>query len=245
MYEKRKALEFCEWAEKNFKFEDRYGKDESLSHLRVLDIGLWRLGHKFATSLFGECGAECVSIEPPGGDPLRKLTPFGREEYLLENKETGEKCGMEFVAETVNTHCVTLDVETADGQEIFKKMAANVDVLIDGMPPGYMDNLGIGYRQLKEANPKMIYIWVGVMGQWGPWKDKQSKFGQWELAPFGSCANAWVHNTGLAQDLLPEVRAATRPVRVSGWKTMWPAARHSSMPRLPFTGGTNSATPAR
>ena len=56
VYEKRKALEFCEWAEKNFKFEDRYGKDESLSHLRVLDIGLWRLGHKFCTSLFGEAG---------------------------------------------------------------------------------------------------------------------------------------------------------------------------------------------
>ncbi|MBW2199204.1 MAG: CoA transferase, partial [Deltaproteobacteria bacterium] len=82
VYEKRKALEFCEWSEKNFKFADRYTKDESLSHLRVLDIGLWRLGHKFATSMFGECGAECVSIEPPGGDPLRKLTPFGREEYL-------------------------------------------------------------------------------------------------------------------------------------------------------------------
>ena len=78
-------------------------------------------------------------------------------------RDTGEKCGMEFVAETVNTHCVTLDVETADGQEIFTKMASNVDMLIDGMPPGYMDNLGIGYRQLKEANPKMIYVWVGVL----------------------------------------------------------------------------------
>jgi len=216
VYEKRKALEFCDWAEKNLKFEKRYGKDESLSHLRVLDIGLWRLGHKFATSLFGEAGAECVSIEPPGGDPLRKLTPFGREEYLLENRDTGEKCGMEFVCETVNTHCVTLDVETADGQEVFKKMAANVDVLIDGMPPGYMDNLGIGYRQLKDANPKMIYVWVGMLGQWGPWKDKQSKFGQWELEPFASCANSWVHNTGLAQDLLPRGRGGD-PTRSGLW----------------------------
>lgn len=216
VYEKRKALEFCEWAEKNFKFADRYGKDESLAHLRVLDIGLWRLGHKFVTSMFGEAGATCVSIEPPGGDPLRKLTPFGREEYMLENRDTGEKCGMEFVAETVNTHCVTLDVETADGQEVFKKMAANVDVLIDGMPPGYMDNLGIGYRQLKDANPKMVYVWIGMLGQWGPWKDKQSKFGQWELEPFASCANSWVHNTGLAQDLLPRGRGGD-PTRSGLW----------------------------
>jgi crotonobetainyl-CoA:carnitine CoA-transferase CaiB-like acyl-CoA transferase len=91
-----------------------------------------------------------------------------------------------------------------------------VDILIDGMPPGYMDNLGIGYRQLKEANPKMIYVWVGVLGQWGPWKDKQSKFGQWELAPFGSCANSWVHNTGLAQDLLPRGKGGD-PTRSGIW----------------------------
>ncbi len=101
VYNKRKAKEFCDWSEKSFNFYDRYGKAEALEGLRVLDIGLWRLGHKFATSSFAEGGAECVSVEPPGGDPLRKLTPFGREEYMLENTESGEKCGMEFVAETV------------------------------------------------------------------------------------------------------------------------------------------------
>jgi crotonobetainyl-CoA:carnitine CoA-transferase CaiB-like acyl-CoA transferase len=216
VYERRKALEFCDWAEDSLRFEKRYGKDEALAGLRVLDIGLWRLGHKFCASMFGEAGAEVVSIEPPSGDPLRKLTPFGREEYMLQNRETGEKCGMEFVNETVNTHCVTLDVETEAGREIFKKMAQNVDVLIDGMPPGYMDGLGIGYRQLKEANPRMVYVWVGMMGQWGPWKDKQSKFGQWELEPFASCANSWVHNTGLAQDLLPRGRGGD-PTRSGIW----------------------------
>ena len=183
--------------------------------------GFWisasgRLGHKFCASLFGEAGAEVVSIEPPGGDPLRKLTPFGREEYMLQNTESGEKCGMEFVNETVNTHCVTLDVETEDGREIFKKMAQNVDVLIDGMPPGYMDGLGIGYRQLKEANPRMVYVWIGMLGQWGPWKDKQSKFGQWMIEPFASAANSWIHNTGLAQDLLPRGRGGD-PTRSGIW----------------------------
>ncbi len=100
---------------------------------------------------------------------------------------------MEFVNETVNTHCITLDVETPEGQEIFRKMACNVDVLLDGMPPGYMDNLGIGYRQLKECNPRLVYVWIGMLGQWGPWKDKQSKFGQWMIEPFASAANSWIH----------------------------------------------------
>ena len=121
VYEKRKALEFCDWAEDSFKFEKRYGKDEAMAGLRVLDIGLWRLGHKFCASLFGESGAEVISVEPPGGDPLRQLTPFGREEYMLENTETGEKCGMEFVCETVNTYCVTLDVETRKARKFTGK----------------------------------------------------------------------------------------------------------------------------
>jgi len=117
--------------------------------------------------------------------------------------------------ETVNTHCVTLDVETEDGREIFKKMAQNVDVLIDGMPPGYMD----GWNRLPAAQgsqPRMIYVWMGMLGQWGPWKDRQSKFGQWMVEPFASCANSWVHNTGLAQDLLPRGRGGD-PTRSGFW----------------------------
>ena len=65
IYERRKALEFCNWAEENLRFENRYAKDEALTGYRILDIGLWRLGHKFCASLYGEAGAEVVSIEPP------------------------------------------------------------------------------------------------------------------------------------------------------------------------------------
>ena len=72
IYERRKALEFCNWSEDNLRFEKRYGKEEALAQYRVLDIGLWRLGHKFCASLYGESGAEVVSIEPPTGDPFEE-----------------------------------------------------------------------------------------------------------------------------------------------------------------------------
>jgi crotonobetainyl-CoA:carnitine CoA-transferase CaiB-like acyl-CoA transferase len=62
----------------------------------------------------------------------------------------------------------------------------------------------------------MVYLWIGMLGQWGPWKDKMSKFGQWELEPFASCANSWVHNTGLAQDLLPRGKGGD-PTRSGIW----------------------------
>ena len=76
VYEKRKAGEFGKWCEDNLRFEKGFGKPEALQGLRVLDIGLWRMGHKFASSLLAEAGAEVICIEPPGGDPLRKSVPL-------------------------------------------------------------------------------------------------------------------------------------------------------------------------
>ncbi|RME45516.1 MAG: CoA transferase [Chloroflexi bacterium] len=216
VYATRKAEEFGQWLEDNLRFEDSFGKPEALQGFKVLDIGLWRLGHKFVASLLGEAGAEVICIEPPEGDPLRKLTPFGREEYMLTHKETGEKCGLEFINEMRNQYSVTLNVDTEEGQEIFRNLARHADVLIDGMLPGYMDERGIGYRQLSQINPKLVYCWVGVRGQWGPFKDRVSKHGQWELDPFGQAADAFIHSTGFPQDQLPRGKGGD-PTRSGVW----------------------------
>lgn len=164
-YGKRKAEEFGQWLEDNLKFEHSFGKPEALQGFKVLDIGLWRQGHKFASALLSQAGAEMICIEPPGGDPMRQLTPFGREEYMLADKETGEKCGLGFIDHMRNKYSVTLDVNTPEGQELFRKFAVHADVVIDGMLPGYMDERGIGYRQLKDINPRLVYCWVGLKGQ--------------------------------------------------------------------------------
>ena len=112
--------------------------------------------------------------------------------------------------------------------------------LVNGMPPGYMDGLGIGYRQLKEINPRMVYVWIGMLGQWGPWKDKQSKFGEWMLEPFASAANSWIpqYRPG-PRTCFPGARAATRPAPAFGWPTMSPGHRHFSTPLPPCIGETN------
>ncbi|MBI4737119.1 MAG: CoA transferase, partial [candidate division NC10 bacterium] len=179
-------------------------------------IGLWRLGHKFASSLLAQAGAEVICIEPPTGDPLRELTPFGREEYMLADKETGEKCGLGFINEMRNQYSVTLDVETEEGQELFKKLAVHADVVIDGMLPGYMDERGVGYRQLSQINPRLVYCSVALRGTWGPMKDRVSKFGQWELDPFAQATNSYIHNTGLPQDQLPRGKGID-PTRAGSW----------------------------
>ncbi len=162
VYEKRKAGEFGKFLEDNLRLDYRFNKPEALQGYRVLCNGQWRLGNKFCSALLSEQGAELVNIEPPGGDPLRQLTPFGREEYMLKDKATGTPCGLDFIHELRNAYSITLNLETPDGREIYKKMAMLSDILIEEYPPGYMDSLGLGYRHLSKLNPDLIYVWIGV-----------------------------------------------------------------------------------
>src|SRR5208282_287207 len=69
--------------------EHNFEKPEALARLRVLDCSKSMMIGHWCSSQLAELGAEVIQVEPPGGDPLRKLTPFGREEYMFTDKETG------------------------------------------------------------------------------------------------------------------------------------------------------------
>ncbi|RLA86746.1 MAG: hypothetical protein DRG58_11705 [Deltaproteobacteria bacterium] len=216
VYARRKATDFGNWCEDNLRYELAFGKPEALQGMKFLCVGMWRMGNMFCGSLLCEAGAEVIKIEPPGGDPLRQLTPFGREEYMLESKVTGEKCGLDFLHEMRGQKSVTLNLETEEGRDIFRTMCSQVDGVIDEMPAGYMDGLGIGYRHISKLYPGLVWCNIAVRGTWGPYKDKTSKFGQWTLEPFGGCANAFIHNTGFPQDQLPRGRGGD-PTRSGVW----------------------------
>jgi len=90
-----------------------------------------------------------------------------------------------------NKLSVTLNLEKEEGREILKKLVVHADVVIENAPPGQWDSWGIGYRQLRELNPRLIYCWVGQRGQWGPLKDKPGM-----LDPVAQAACGFVHGTG-------------------------------------------------
>ena len=228
VYEKRKASEFGKFLEDNLRIDYSYDKPEALQGVRILCNGLWRMGNKFASGLMSELGAELINIEPPGGDPLRQLTPFGREEYMLKDAATGTPCGLDFIHELRNAHSITLNLETEDGRQMYKDMARNMDILIEEYPPGYMDSLGIGYRHLAKINPKLIYCWIGERGQWGPMKDEVSKHGQWMLEPFGSAANSWIANTGFPPDQCPRGGKGGDPMRSGVWLSDYVAGEQAA-----------------
>ena len=136
---------------------------------------------------------------------------------MLKDKATGTPCGLDFIHELRNAYSITLNLETPEGREIYKKMAMLSDILIEEYPPGYMDSLGLGYRHLSKLNPDLIYVWIGERGQWGPMKDEVSKYGQWMLDPFGMAACSYIHNTGFSPDQVPRGGKGGDPMRSGTW----------------------------
>ncbi|MFC1966835.1 CaiB/BaiF CoA transferase family protein [Chloroflexota bacterium] len=142
--------------------EDSKIMDGMLSPYRVLDLsdekGL------LCGKLLGDLGADVIKIERPGGDPTRNVGPFYHD-------EPGPEKSLFWFAFNTNKRGITLDIETADGQEIFKRLVKSADFVIESFPPGYMDKLGLGYPALEKVNPRVIMVSITPFGQTGPYKD--------------------------------------------------------------------------
>lgn len=189
------AAEYTIWLEDNVAQKYNFNKPEMLSRLRVLQVSnhdrhLGVQAH-WCVSQLAELGAEAIQVEPPGGDPIRRNTPFGRKEYMIKDNETGEAVGLRYLHEARNKQSITLNLSKPEGQEIFKSLAKHVDIIVENGAPGYFDSLGIGYRQLSEINPRLVYAWVGNRGQWGPLKDHPNSH---DILAQSACG--FVHGTG-------------------------------------------------
>lgn len=133
---------------------------QPLTPYRVLD--LTEGGYNWCGKVLGDLGADVIKIEPPGGSPTRKRGPFVNDEPHLEHS-------LYWYAYCANKRGVTLDIESASGRGQFLKLVSTADYLIESFEPGYMDNLGLGYRHLSEINPGLIMTSITPFGQTGPY----------------------------------------------------------------------------
>jgi len=108
-------------------------------------------------------GAEVIKIEKPGGDPARRKGPFYHDDPDPEKNLT-------WFAFNANKKSVTLDIETQEGQELFKKMVKKADVVLESFAPGYLEDLGLGYKDLSKINPGIVLTSVTGFGQKGPYR---------------------------------------------------------------------------
>ncbi len=153
-------MEWHEVSKQYFEVERARFKKGPLEDIVVFDISYASPAATFASSVLAEMGAEVIKVEPPEGDPLRKLTPFG--EFYFDGT------GLPFAVEGRNKKYMTLDIEKEEGRGLFRQLVLHADVVIESFPPGYADELGIGYRQLREIKPDIIYLAFSAYGHFGP-----------------------------------------------------------------------------
>src|SRR6202011_1559838 len=124
--------------------------------IRVLEVGNYMAG-PFCGMQLADLGAEVIKVEPPdGGDQVRSMAP------LLDGE------GSAFVRLNRNKRSIALNLKSADGKEVFRKLVRTADVVVENLRPGTMVDLGLGYDALRELNPGLIYVAASGWGQDGP-----------------------------------------------------------------------------
>ncbi len=137
-------------------------KELALSPYRALDL----TDEKgfLCGRILGDLGADVIKIEPPGGEPSRRIGPFYKD---IPDPEKS----FYWFAYNTNKRGITLNIETGDGREIFKRLVGKADFVIESFAPGYMEKLGLGYSALSKINPGVIMTSITHFGQAGPYKD--------------------------------------------------------------------------
>ncbi|MCX6021338.1 MAG: CoA transferase [Chloroflexi bacterium] len=133
-----------------------------LTGLRVLELCDAK-GH-YVGKLLGDMGADVVKIEPPGGDGARRVGPF-------MDDRPGLNQSLYFWHYNTSKRGVTLNLDTAEGRALFRRLAAEADLIVESLPPGYLDERGLGYAGLAAGHPSLIMTSVTLFGQTGPWRD--------------------------------------------------------------------------
>jgi len=127
---------------------------------RVLDLCHSR-GH-LCGKILGDLGADVIQIEKPGGDPSRHIGPFYEDIFHPEKS-------LWWFAFNMHKRGITLNIETADGREIFKKLVKTADFVIESFDPGHMEEIGLGYPVIEKINPRVIMVSLSGFGQSGPY----------------------------------------------------------------------------
>ena len=133
----------------------------ALAGIRVLDLSRILAG-PYCTMLLGDLGAEVIKVEQPGtGDGSRQWGP----------PWVGEESAY-FLSINRNKKSLTLNLKHPEGLSIVKQLVARADILVENFLPGTMQELGLGYEQIAEQHPGLIYCSISGYGQNGPYRDR-------------------------------------------------------------------------
>ena len=137
-------------------------EQQPLTGYRVLDLS-GPMG-VYCGKLMADMGADVIKAEPPGGDPMRRNGPFA-------NGQVDTEQSLYWLHFNTNKRSITLDITSAGGAALLRRLADGCDVLLETFQPGYMDSHGLGWDVLSKNNPRLIYASLTPFGQTGPYRD--------------------------------------------------------------------------
>jgi CoA:oxalate CoA-transferase len=134
-----------------------------LEGVRVLDLTNVLAG-PFCCYQLAQLGADVIKVEVPGaGDLARQL---GADPELNQNL-----MGASFLAQNAGKRSVTINLKSSAGKEVFHRLAATADAIVENFRPGVMDRLGLGYEALRKTKADLIYCAISGFGKDGPLRD--------------------------------------------------------------------------
>jgi len=144
------------------------GRPGALTGVRVLDLSRILAGPA-CTQVLGDLGADVIKVERPGeGDDTRKWgPPFMRD---ASGRETAESAY--YLSTNRNKRSIAIDIASPQGQHLVRQLADRSDVLIENHKVGSLARFGLGYSQLRESHPRLIYCSITGFGQAGPYAER-------------------------------------------------------------------------
>lgn len=125
---------------------------QPLNGCRVLDLSMLLPG-PYCSWLLASFGAQVVKIEPPAGDPVRRMNPAM---FAMLNR---------------GKHSVVLDFKQAEDRAAFLAMVAHADIVLEGFRPGTLERLGLSVQALREVRPQLVVGSISGFGWSGPYRD--------------------------------------------------------------------------
>jgi alpha-methylacyl-CoA racemase len=126
-----------------------------LRDVRVLDLSRYYPG-SFCTLLLADLGADVIKVEAPGGEPARARSD---STYFNEGLHRGKRA-------------MTLNLKNPGAAEVLRRLVSTADVLIESARPGAMAAMNVGYEQLSEVNPRLVWCSLTPFGDGSPYADQ-------------------------------------------------------------------------
>jgi len=151
-----------------------------LQGVRVLELGSLIAG-PYASALLAQFGAEVIKIEPPAdGDPLRTW------------RKLHDGTSLWWYTQSRNKKSVTLDLKRDEARDIVRRLAGEVDIVVENFRPGTLEKWGLGWEQLSAINPGLVMVRISGYGQSGPYSQRPG------FAAIAECMGGLRHVTGFA-----------------------------------------------